>query len=112
MITEKEFQEALIIVNEYISQLNSKIEEKQTTLSNFNKTTIIDWIANEERKLGGKKDRNKTRLFNVLRAIYSSDYSDKLEFIEDVKKVNLSRYRNSSDKIHNLFHDMLSQADA
>jgi hypothetical protein len=92
-------------------KLNSKIEEKQTTLSNFSKTTIIDWIGNEKRKLT-KKDTNCTRLFNILKSIYNSDYSDRLEFIEDVKKVDLSRYRNSSDKIHILFHDMLSQADA
>ena len=111
MITEKEFQDALKIVNEYVFQLNSKIEEKQTALSNFSKTTIIDWIENEKRKMG-KKDNNRTRLFNILLSIYNSEYSDKLEFIEDVKKVDLSRYRNSSDKIHILFHDMLSQADA
>jgi hypothetical protein len=105
MITEKEFQDALKIVNEYVFQLNSKIEEKQTALSNFSKTTIIDWVENEKRKLS-KKDNNYTRLFNVLLSI------DELEFIEDVKKVDLSRYRNSSDKIHILFHDILSQADA
>ena len=40
MITHEEFQEALIIVNEYILQLNSKIEEKETTLYNFRKTNI------------------------------------------------------------------------
>ena len=107
-ITEKEFQEALKIVNEYVLQLNYKIEEKQTALSNFSKTNIIDWIEKQRSKLG-KKDNNCTRLFNVLQSIYNSEYSDRLEFIEDVKKVDLSRYRNSSDKIHILFHDMILQ---
>ena len=111
MITEEKFQEALKVVNEYILQLNSTIEKKQTELSNFSKTTIFDWVEIQKRKLG-KKDTNCTRLFNVLLSIYNSEYYDKLEFIEDVKKVDLSRYRNSSDKIHILFHDMLSQADA
>jgi hypothetical protein len=107
MITEKEFQEALKIVNEYIIQLNSKIIEKETNLSNFNKTKIIDWVENERRKLT-KKDHNFTRLFNVLLTINNID---RLEFIEDVMKVDLSTYRNSSKNVHNLFHYLISESN-
>jgi hypothetical protein len=107
MITEKEFQEALKIVNEYIIQLNSKIKEKETNLSNFNKTKIIDWVENERRKLT-KKDHNYTRLFNVLLTINNID---RLEFIEDVMKVDLSTYRNSSKNVHNLFHYLISESN-
>ena len=110
MITEKEFQEALKIVNEYIIQLNSKINEKETNLSNFNKTKIIDWVENEKRKLT-KKDHNYTRLFNVLLTINNNNYFDRLEFIEDVMKVDLSTYRNSSKNVHNLFHYLISESN-
>ena len=53
-----------------------------------------------------KVTNNHTRLFNVLKNIYNSKYSDRLEFIEDLKNVDLSSYRGSSSKIQILFDEI------
>lgn len=115
MITKKEFQEALKIVNSYIEQLNNDIIIKENIVSDFSKTNILEWIKEKTKQLP-KITNNHTRLFNVLKSIYKSEYNDKLEFIEDVKEVELSRYRGSSDKIQVLFDELYSmdsyEADA
>lgn len=115
MITEKEFQEALKIVNSYIEQLNNDIIIKQNIVAEFSKTNILEWIK-EKKKTLPKVTNNHTRLFNVLEEVYKDKDHPVwgAEFIEDV--VNLYKYRNSSKKIESLFEELISmdsnQADA
>ena len=105
MITEKEFKEALNIVNLYMVQLNNDIIIKESIVCNFTKTDILFWIKQKSKTLP-KVTNNHTRLFNILKNIYNSKYSDRLEFIEDLKTVDLSRYRGSSSKIQILFDEI------
>lgn len=102
MITEKEFQEALKIVNLYIEQLNNDIIIKQNIVANFSKTNILDWIK-EKKKTLPKVTSNHTRLFNILIGIYNVW---NVEFIEDV--LNLHKFRNSSKKTESLFYELIS----
>lgn len=105
MVTEKKFQEALIIVNKYIEQLNIVIIEKDNVIKNYSKTNILEWIKLKSKSLE-KITTNHTRLFNVLKKIYKSKYNDQVEFIEDLKEVELSKYRGSSAKIQMLFDEL------
>ena len=107
MISEKEFQEALIIVNSYIKQVNDEIVQKQNRLEDFEKTDILKWI-DIQKKILGKWDSSHTRLFNILQGIYEDGGGwHRMEFVEDVLKERLSIYRNSSEKVELLFREMM-----
>ena len=101
IISEKEFQESLLIVNSYITQLNNKI----IGVENSKKTSILDWI--KLKKLNLPKITNQhTRLFSVLENIYYSKYSDKEEFIENLKNTDFNKYRNSGKITQKIFNDL------
>lgn len=111
MITEKEFKEALKIVNLYVEQLNNDIIIKQNIVDDFSKTTISDWIYKKRTSLKTVTN-NHTRLFNILK----DNFDYKIDFIEDVRNYEISRFRNSSNKIQMLFDELYfgdsNQADA
>lgn len=101
MITHDEFQRALIIVREYVSQFNKETEKVEKTISNLEKTPILDWVREKENSIK-KQTSVHSRLFNALRCLYHSDYFQ-VEFIEDVAENDLRKIRNSGQKTFELF---------
>lgn len=89
--TEKEFQEALVVVNAYIDNLNDKAKK-------INKTPIADWVIRH--RLVCPKSVIATRLFNAL-----MDYS-KWELAECIEDVNIKRVRNIGVQCENLFNEL------
>jgi len=99
MITEKEFQEALKIVNEYVSQLNNTITQMDDKIK---KTPIAEWITAQ--KMKNNLNNNHTRLFSFLNYILTEDYDYK--YIQDFENVDLSRFRNAGKKTQEAFNEL------
>ena len=74
MITEKEFQDALKIVNNYVLQLNSQTSELKDKLT---KTTIDEFVIKHRDKIG--KVKGCRRLLNLI-----SSYKECYPYIEDI----------------------------
>lgn len=101
MITEIEFQEALKIVNLYIEQLSLKIAENIIAINNIKKTPILDWIRYQKKR--NDLNSSHTRLFSFLEyAVIEYEYV----YIEDLKDVDLSRFRNSGKKTQEAFNQL------
>jgi len=109
MITEKEFQEALKTVNEYILQLNNEVALKENKI---NKTLIPEWIIKQKNK--SNLNHTHTRLFNCLVALQCEEY----KYIEDVLAVvdPTKRFRNfgqtSVTALKELYFGDSNEADA
>ena len=111
MITEKEFQEALKIVNLYVEQLKATIKENLIAVNNIKNTPILDWIR--EQKKRNDLNSNHTRLFSFL------EYAKKeyeYEYIEDFKDLDISKFSNVGKKTRDAFNHLFfvdsNEADA
>lgn len=110
-ITEKEYLEALLIINNYLMQIKNDVSNLDNDFSRNNpfktKTLISDWL-NKFRNMGTTGINGEARIYHHLKA-YSDNGSEfyynrkKHLYIEDLNKKEFCRIRNLGAKSYNDF---------